>query len=996
MPRATVESRVAGLSDTETEANAEQVISGVAVGVGDVTKGLSGDRKVWRADELERAADSLAGGDLKALHSETVVGEVVDAGYVPDKGVVYEARIDDDEIADSIADGRLTVSVEARHDDGGDVETDRGDAMSVTDIEFSDLAIVQHGAAPSASAEPGEAAALSPAEIRALLAEDGDADPASTEGDPEDIDISDSVEEGLENKVEEHNEEVDSESKEVTLGQLKKVFRRGAGAWFSSSKGATQQQWAYARVNEALSDIKSEKAINHGNDNDIFEDSLDYDPPDEEQSAALVEVNGTEVDLEAPAKVKNAIEAAMDAKDDFADDIGDCGTGVGEEMGQTILDDELTPEIVAGGGDVAQYGPSTYLDGHGDEGPATDDPPTDWGRMEWLGMESEDDDPRCGPVQLAMWGYYLDPFEEMKSDVEAAREDESMSEHESSDSDVEIPDKYRYGNPGEAVEAAQFLGIGDDRDLAGDEMIHTMEGDDGETIFMPGESHDQLIEVLKEQDELAEHGDADVRLPFPSEQVQLLYPDESVAADAAEAMGLNGTHEHQFESETWYMPGESHGDFVAVVGDMDAGLGGVAPVAKLNEYQTVGPVDFRGVRTGELDESAIPDDDYKGHYLIEGSSKSESSYPVVDSEGYLRRGNLDAAWNLRGQGDYEMPRDTFERMTLTMGRIFGPPKSEANPISKDSYDEFEGNTGTPYAADEPAVELAARLSAVTPSTTATGTETETDEPQQGEVSGDASERTRTRPMTENETTHEAQLGGHLAKAMQGQMEMMMSHGKHGSKSEMMEEMAKHCGHTKGHMRAIARGDVGCPSMDSIEAMSEILDADMGMLVDAAERDGCSYSMQSGHDMKNDEEEMTTTDELKSELTDKRQRIEQLEQRVEELESEREQVADEYAEALAADSDVIDAETMTEKFEVSELAEMYDEQQTSVTDDDPEPAVRAGDGAGGEAAELAPADRQRAQELEEQLSELEGHDSRLADARRDEIETELAELRGRGE
>jgi len=149
-------------------------------------------------------------------------------------------------------------------------------------------------------------------------------------------------------------------------------------------------------------------------------------------------------------------------------------------------------------------------------------------------------------------------------------------------------------------------------------------------------------------------------------------------------------------------------------------------------------------------------------------------------------------------------------------------------------------------------------------------------------------------------------------------------------------------------------------------------------------------------MKDDEEEMTTTDELKSKLTDKRNRIEQLEQRVEELESERQQVADEYAEALATDSEVLDAETMTEKFAVAELAEMYDEQQTSVTDSDPEPDVRGGDGAGGEAAELAPADRQRAQELEEQLSELEGHNSRLADARREEIETELAELRGRGE
>jgi DNA-binding transcriptional MerR regulator len=88
--------------------------------------------------------------------------------------------------------------------------------------------------------------------------------------------------------------------------------------------------------------------------------------------------------------------------------------------------------------------------------------------------------------------------------------------------------------------------------------------------------------------------------------------------------------------------------------------------------------------------------------------------------------------------------------------------------------------------------------------------------------------------------------------------------------------------------------------------------------------------------------------------------------------------------------------MTEKFAVAELAAMYDEQQMSVTDADPEPDVRGGDGAGGETAELAPADRQRAQELEEQLSELEGHNSRLADARREEIETELAELRGRGE
>jgi predicted RNase H-like nuclease (RuvC/YqgF family) len=216
---------------------------------------------------------------------------------------------------------------------------------------------------------------------------------------------------------------------------------------------------------------------------------------------------------------------------------------------------------------------------------------------------------------------------------------------------------------------------------------------------------------------------------------------------------------------------------------------------------------------------------------------------------------------------------------------------------------------------------------------------------------------------------------------------------------MMEEMAKHADMSKSHMRSIARGDVMCPSVDAIEAMSEILDADMGMLMDAAERDGCDYSMQSGHGMDEDEEDdesMTATmsdSELKEKLTDKRNRIEQLKARVEELESEREQVAAEYAEALAADSgvDALDADLMTEKFEVAELAEMYQDQNVSVTETTDTPAVRSGDGAGGESASLAPSERQRKQELEEKLTMWEDRDSILAENETERIEAELAEL-----
>jgi hypothetical protein len=320
---------------------------------------------------------------------------------------------------------------------------------------------------------------------------------------------------------------------------------------------------------------------------------------------------------------------------------------------------------------------------------------------------------------------------------------------------------------------------------------------------------------------------------------------------------------------------------------------------------------------------------------------------------------------------------------LNLGLVFGPPDSEANPLPQEAYDERD-DVGTPYAA-EATERLAARLEGTI----------KTDEPHQGEVAGSSFDTQTQNAMSDSDTRETAQLGKHLANAMKGGMERMSYHGSgHDSEAEMMEEMAGHCGMSKSHMRSVMRGDTGCPSVDVLEAASETLDLDMGMLVAAAEKDGCEYSMQSGHEMdEKDDEEMTMTDsELKSKLTEKRQRIEQLEARVEELEAEREQVASEYAEALAADAGVeaLDAELMTEKFEVSELAEMYQDQQTSVTETQDTPAVRSGDG-GGESASLAPSERQRKEELESQLADLEGHNGRLAEARRDELQDELEEL-----
>lgn len=64
------------------------------------------------------------------------------------------------------------------------------------------------------------------------------------------ISFSKKVIEALQNKVREHNAK---SSRKVTLSQLKKVYRRGAGAFSSSHRpGKTRGQWAMARVNMFL------------------------------------------------------------------------------------------------------------------------------------------------------------------------------------------------------------------------------------------------------------------------------------------------------------------------------------------------------------------------------------------------------------------------------------------------------------------------------------------------------------------------------------------------------------------------------------------------------------------------------------------------------------------------------------------------------------------------------------------------------------------------
>lgn len=103
------------------------------------------------------------------------------------------------------------------------------------------------------------------------------------------ISFSDKVVTALKNKVKEHNEKY---SKKVSLTQLKKVYRRGAGAFSSSHRvGKTRGQWAMARVNTFLKMMRGGKVKKSYRtaDQDIAKGSEDYYVEDYEN--AFVDFN---------------------------------------------------------------------------------------------------------------------------------------------------------------------------------------------------------------------------------------------------------------------------------------------------------------------------------------------------------------------------------------------------------------------------------------------------------------------------------------------------------------------------------------------------------------------------------------------------------------------------------------------------------------------------------------------------------------------------------
>ena len=126
------------------------------------------------------------------------------------------------------------------------------------------------------------------------------------------IKLSERVETALKNKVRDHNQAMKDENKpewtRTTLGQLRAVYRRGAGAYSSSHRpGMTRGAWAMARVNAYLYLLRNGKPKNKNyvTDNDL----LPKEHPKSTRSHLATERR--DVDLSPPAYMRAAARQGL-------------------------------------------------------------------------------------------------------------------------------------------------------------------------------------------------------------------------------------------------------------------------------------------------------------------------------------------------------------------------------------------------------------------------------------------------------------------------------------------------------------------------------------------------------------------------------------------------------------------------------------------------------------------------------------------------------------
>lgn len=128
------------------------------------------------------------------------------------------------------------------------------------------------------------------------------------------IKVTKEIEDALRDKVKAHNDETEHEWQRVTLGALKSVWRRGAGAFSVSHRPSqNRQSWAYARVNGFLKIAMGGGNPKYTQDDDLL--SADHPRRRKLEKARSTRHRGGEIDLvvELASKMTELYERRLDA-----------------------------------------------------------------------------------------------------------------------------------------------------------------------------------------------------------------------------------------------------------------------------------------------------------------------------------------------------------------------------------------------------------------------------------------------------------------------------------------------------------------------------------------------------------------------------------------------------------------------------------------------------------------------------------------------------------
>lgn len=128
------------------------------------------------------------------------------------------------------------------------------------------------------------------------------------------IKISDKAETAIKNMLDKHNDRYNAKSKQVNMGMLKSVFRRGAGAFSVSHRpGMNRTQWALARVKAFL------KLVGTGERKKAYNTDLDLLPKGhpqkvEKKSELLAPAKYSHIDFKPPQGAQDNAKRALEVR----------------------------------------------------------------------------------------------------------------------------------------------------------------------------------------------------------------------------------------------------------------------------------------------------------------------------------------------------------------------------------------------------------------------------------------------------------------------------------------------------------------------------------------------------------------------------------------------------------------------------------------------------------------------------------------------------------